>query len=948
YPSSSNYTDIIFNNETNAPCVGSMVEFSNFKGDISFGVVVSPSQSKFNESFNKISILTIDNEIVTVSPQQCNLHFHKVLNSEWLDSLAIIESSDCTDPSRLQVVTILNHFLNSTLEVTKSIESQMDIVHSQFALPHTLASISAVEIIESMKLPASLLAQINQSYFHEVVLLAAIHFVIAKSLKWILPPNNSMYRNSNLIYGSYSNCLVPSTTYLVNSISNTYSLTKFIDYSKDPAVLENMNGFLNNLYDDQTSHKARSYEDLNHYINIWEGSHHKHVIDVLKFFVVYPHPTLKKILKQFDLFSKLSPAPESVYKVLEEIGIYNNSRNQLSDIHLSTSMFGRNKLSALATSTITELEPLVNSDFLHGTKMSDKFPHLRESNLFYQDQVIYALPSLKASNKKSADSFLAISLEKLNSRKYVINVHIPDIITKIAPNSNLFNSLATNSTSMCSMSRMVDGTSANELFSPKIIEEFKFKNQNLNDKSADMFQVGDIAIKKSSNSKLTSDSTCITISYTYNTYEGNPFANIPEKISVSFDSLSSVTIKNLGWQDLEDSLNGKSEVSPFRLFRSRSKKDTYNGNDRLLVTNEDSHNLNFVYSVMRTHFKIRNLAGSSQINPAVENDVEDASSLTKELNIINSNRPEEKHYEKSRFFMAELELFAANLTSNYCEYNDIPVLTVRQELMDEDGDNADTSKRQSHPDNAIVSHDNKLLPSYEANSYFQTLLARDENGFVSSSAAIIGRNFLNKSIVEVFSGDSSRNVAKGLSKGYVDIINVTNNFGSMLNQMQLLSHIQLGQTNAAMRANGNHFHSMEKFSYLKRYGYYLNGPLSPQTLEAQLNKLVNAETTKRYLTTRHKMFWTLKFLEQKLLESSSIELGSNNTEYECIVTDVGIGIDDIGCHLSKAFCQELGIELNVLTPDPVSYTVGSVVYCNKVIYLDVPGGVCVLLSEQDF
>ncbi|KAK6458892.1 ADC synthase [Scheffersomyces xylosifermentans] len=952
YSPYANFGEIVNNNESMVPCVGSIVEYLHpFKDEVSIGVVIREAQSKFNENYNKLVVLSFDNELSYVSPQICSLHFYKVINQDWLKTLNILENrfNESYEP-RNYIVQILNHFVSQSIVLTHSIAPQFDIVHSQYSLPQNLSCISSIEIIESLKLSESILAKIDQSYYQQTLLLMGIHLNLVKSPKWIIPSIYTMNRISNLVYGAHSNELVPIPTYLVNSIANSHAIDKFCDSTKNEVGIKVLDKFLNSLLREQTSSKSRSFEELNHYINIWEGSTYKYLIEVLKLTVVYPHPTLTRELAKFSLFHGKITSPDTIYKVLSDLKIYNNSKNQLSDIYLSANLAGRNKLSALATSSMNEIEPTLNSDFLHSSKLVDKFPHLRKSQMFYQDQIVYGLPM---SNYESASgSFMGISLEKLNSRKYVINIHIPDVITKVAPNSNLFSSIASNAASVRSFSNLID-TIPNGLFSNKLLDQLKFKNQNLGESSSEILQVGDLALANPQfqSKPASEDTTCLTLSFTYNTYEGNPFSNVASKVKISFDSLSTVPIKCLSWSQLEDCLNGQSEISPFRLFRSSAKRLTNPSSTELKLSSDDSHSINFIFNVMKSHFKIRNLNGSSQLPPAIVKETDDASSLSKSLSITNKDSKHEKiitkinleakeqqmNYSNSKFFINELDNFAANMASTYCDSNEIPILTQYQDMLQPANQPGPIEREESSDEDCVlISHNNKLLPDYKADSYFQTLLSRDADGFVSMPASYIGRNYLNNERIGIYSGDNSRHVPRGLSKGYTNVSGAVEHFMALLNQLQLVNHIQLQTINQAMLASDRKFNISERFSYLKRYGYNLNGPLTPNTLNEQVVKITNGNRLVKYLGTRQKVFWTLKMLEQKLLEEDFLDSENENssTSYECILTDVGSVIEDSKCRLSKAYCTDLDIELTVMSPTRKRFTIGAVVKCDKVAYLD--------------
>lgn len=241
--------------------------------------------------------------------------------------------------------------------------------------------------------------------------------------------------------------------------------------------------------------------------------------------------------------------PCTTYKFLEDLKIYNNRRHQMTDIYLSANIMGKSLLSQLSISSINDLRPTSTQaelDNFMNEKITDKFPHLRKSKVYYQDHIVYGLPFGKSIDSKQKLSLLAVSLEKINSRKYLINIHIPDMITKLSPSSNLFDEIASSSLNMKSLTKLINDSNIN-IFDSDLIDKLSFPDHNLRETS-DWFSVGDVSQRSNkydSGNKSNNNVTCMTVSFVYNKYESNPFLDLEEKISFSFDSLNSVLIKIL-------------------------------------------------------------------------------------------------------------------------------------------------------------------------------------------------------------------------------------------------------------------------------------------------------------------------------------------------------------------------------------------------------------------
>ncbi|ODV79858.1 uncharacterized protein CANTADRAFT_89476 [Suhomyces tanzawaensis NRRL Y-17324] len=963
YPTIPSFKEIIDQNEQSLPVEGSFVEYvDQITRKIKFGVVLKPSDSKFDDNYNRIMVLTMENSIEMVSPTHINYQLYQIVRPDWIGQMRLDEYRTEADlPARLYLVEVLKYFIQQSLEFSEDLSAGLSLVHSQYSKKDNIVPISILEIIESLKFSNKLLNKISDNYFQQSILLMSIHLFVSNSPLWIQSSNLPNYRLTNIVQNGCTNALIYGSNYFLNSISNSQSIDRLNQVSGNEILMREANDFLTKLYNDQQSSSCKSYDDLNFYVTIWEGRHFKFIIDCLKFFIIYPHSVIARLLSKFDVFKDTPVTPGNVYSFLERLKLYNNSQNQLTDIFLSANIIGKPALSQLALSTPGDVQVPSNSEAISSNQFTDKFPHLRKEKSYYKDHVVYGIPILKDPSM-SLGSSLAVSLEKVNSRRYTINIHIPDIATKLSPSSDLFNELLQDSISMKSLGKLLQGEQMNKLFDKKLEGHFRFPNQATEEEN-NWYRVGDIP-SHSHNSGMDSRSvTCLTVSLSYNTFDSNPFSNLQDKISISFDSLASVKIKNIQQHELEECLEGKADVSPFRIFK-RTVSPSREGQSRL--NTEDIHNIGFIYNVLKSHFKIRNLNGASIVHASKSLDPEDSSDMIKDLSYANSGRTNErlitkielknsaKKFSRSKFFVDEIESMVASITSLYCAVNKIPVYSYYQEnLYDELNPTEDSKAEVAYSkgkDSVLVSHDNLFLPNYYADSFYQTLISRDANGYVSLPANIIGRSFLGKVGLEVSSnGLVSGNLPMGLSNGYVDIIHALDDFEVILNQLQILNFVQLQFHNSFVKRTQSHLENINKSSYLKGYGYNVRGPFESVALTQQQDKIIDSKKLVSFLQTIHKRFWTLKMLEQKLVqeefEKNSVTEGAS---YECIITHTGYEVPDMANRISRGFCTELGIEVDVLNSTHNNINIGTVVKCDKVLYFDVVSGACVLKEEQVF
>ncbi|KAK6463109.1 hypothetical protein DFJ63DRAFT_104330 [Scheffersomyces coipomensis] len=936
------YEQLISHNTNNPPVVGSIIEYVNpATNSISSGVVLREAQSKFNENYNKLIVLTSENIIESVSPVSVTFQLYEVLNPEWINSFNILDNRfDATLPGRSLITNILNEFIKKSLIYSKDIEPQFNIVFGQYALSHTITPISLLEIIESLRLSESLLTEIDQSYYHQCMLLMSIHMTLVNSPMWLVPNLNMLNRSSNVI-NHFSNQIIKGSDYFVNSEYNAVMINKFIQNCENEILFIESNKFLNQLYHDQANGKRKSLEDLNLYFNIWEGRHHKFIIDVLKFTIIYPHQSLLSLIGKFDVFKSQIPiTPTKIYNFLNELNIYEdglNGRHDPTHPLLSSNVMGEVDLDGLATSSPNQLMPSNNIEQYNSKDPQDYFQHLRKSKVYYPDHTIYGIPYKTKVDSELKESILAVSLEKINSRKYLINIHIPDIMTKISPDSAIIKSITSSSANM----KVMDASkqdSDHGIFGTLKLDQFKFKNQNISEQTDNEWVSASDLIPQTTLDRIRNlnqkdGTTCLTISFLYNSYESNPFTDLQNKVTYSFDSLSSVCIKNISWNELEECLKGKSETSKaFRLFTRPFVQSTEDRKLKLL-NNDDIHNVCFIHNILKTHIKLRNLEGASIKEPTT--------SLGENL----SNGDNGESLPRSKFFVSEIEKFVGNLTASYCQYFEIPILTQEQNLvLDKSDDILNQSSSKVDPeDNALVTHHNTLLPSFYADTYYQTLLSRDINGYVSVPANIIARNYLQKSAILVNSGKNARHIPLGLNNGFVDLCNTFQDFESVVNQLQILNHIQSQANISFVQNSQSQISLIDKFSYLKGLGYNLNGPMGPSVLNAQLRKIKNSQIMIDHLRSSFKSFNALKQLEKSLQTTQPSDI-----TYTCYVTHKGYRIDDINSHLVRGFCKELDLEVDILVAETSQISIGSTLQCDKVMYLDPTGGQCILKQIEGF
>lgn len=861
------FSEIIQNSYLNPPGAGSIIEYIDHESNTpKLGVVVQQPLSKFHENYSKNLVLSADNNLEYISTTSITFHVSNVVTT---DLEPILEAR--FNPNfvhRLHLVLFLQQFAKEAALASETILPHMEIAFAQYAHSHSITSITLDQLVRSFRLPPLTFQNHTNSYLSKTLLLFALHIHMFNNPAFYLLLS-SILPTSNIVSYNSSTALCRPQKYFVNSIANMDAITRF-EKEFDVSALR-FNSFLQDIHHQQLSAAtSRNQNEINFFLDLWEGKEFKFLIEVLKFSVVYPHSKITSLLAQLPVFQSVTLA--SLLRFLTDIKVYDGK----TDPFLSAHFVGEPLLSQLSATSVKDLTNVPMPDAFVDKKLQDHFPHLRKRS-YYHDLVVYSLPS------ESGHSEIAISCEKLNSRKYRINIHVPDIVTKFPPSESMFEALSRAAITSSLLDR--------PLFRDEILKRLAFQEQLRNDK-ADFYSVGlsELFPQKKPKPGFNNQQTCLTLSFVYNTFESSPFQNLDGKFSFSFDSLDHVQIKLLSWDTLENCLLARGDLLPFTLFR-RGKKP-----ERSKLSDEDTHNIRFIYNIMKTHFKVRNIGLASNRDPNVVNNRSETLSVS---------------------FIDELDNFMGHMTSKYCATNSIPILSHCQDEL------------ERLEEEVPVAHNNALLPTYNANSYEQTLLARDRNGYVSEAASIIGRNWLGFSSTEVSSDSNLRHLRRGIIGGYVNMMESLQNYESILNQFQILSSVQMRHTNSLL-----HSDRAKHLSVLKSKGYNVNGPLSYSSLGEELTKI---ETSSAVCDLASR--WTRHYWELQKLQESTADL------YECIITDPGHLASELSARVAVGFCVELGIEVSVILPPEIEANIGSQKFCT-VSYVQPVSGICAMVLSE--
>ncbi|CAK7902663.1 hypothetical protein CAAN1_16S03158 [[Candida] anglica] len=929
-------SDIEQESRQTAPIPGTLVEFidttANHNTHIraTFGIVVEESNAKFDESNNKFTVLTIDNQLLKVNAQDITISFPRVFYSQWIKSIIPNE--------RKRLVSILRYFINESIALQNFLEDefQFDTAFAHHANSNTVMPLLISSMIRSFKLPPWKSQEIESSYFKTCALMMACHMHMSNNPnQWMVPTMLPANRVSNVsLVDGCSNTMPPLKVYLTQSIKNHESIKEVqTRFDKDMTYTEELKNFVKQLQDMQSNESTRkSSEDLTIWFTVWEGSQYIQLINLMKLYVIYPHHELERLLEKILVgpIEVQDISPTSVFKILNEWNVYDprGEREKASDIVLSANIMGSPILNQLSVSSTNDLNPLESQQISnYSSNQNDKFPHLRRKLL--PENILYGLIR---DGDPSGTSSLAISMSRTNDHKHWINVHVQDIATRLSPNSRLFESISTNFRSDIQLRGNLN------LFNSNYLSKHAFKSKIINN---DFISVGDISTNgKKGITDIKDQLSCMTISFLYSPYKNDPFEDMENEIQINFDDISKCQIKIVPSEELERILKG-TKSSKFRLFK---KREDFNSSD---FNDIDIHNIRFISNVLKTYNKVRNIHNAALFDSSKPCDL-----TSLELKGVSDI---ENESTLSKNLVREVTSFCGDMTSLYCFKNEIPAFTHNQDVIEDDclkknegveeeveELNLETMFKKNVPtektfeddsevietDTVLIHHNNVLLPAFRANSYFQVLMSRDSHGNIPIIGRVCSNNFLVKRKIEVSPEIIRPLLREGLNSGYVDVINGNNCYESLLNQYQILSHLQSLKSNESM----NYMEEVSKFSYLIRNGYPKE-PLHWNVLEEEVATLEIMKDFRDLFGSIEKRYWKLKELESKKEQRE-------NHKYTCIVTKIGPQIED--WNLSKALCVEMGLELEILTQSSKIDTIGTIINCNKILYIDSVEGRCVL------
>ncbi|KAI3404819.2 hypothetical protein KGF56_002336 [Candida oxycetoniae] len=947
------FPDILHASRFNVPQLGSVVEFiqNNTRvSEIGFGVVVQDSAARFDERFNHVLVLTASNEIVQVKPLDIKFHLHKVIPDGYIDFESIIlQRHRLTHSERTKAIQFIGNFIQDALFYKRRLSPHFGQVFGQFSQDQ-IVPLSILDVIDSLRFVESDILRISQSYYYQCVFLLGIHWNLIDSCMFLVP-NYVGPSVSNVVLWQHSNNYSSTAQYFVNTEQSWQSIFNFLqsmssgeDGCDESFVTKRINDFI-------ASAKQMTKAEMKVYFEVFEGRYFVDFINALKFAVMYPHDSIINQLRKLDVF-QYGCSPASIYSLLVDLKAFSFESSKYPDMLYASGIFGK-----------TTKDAGIQTPSVLFTR--DNFKHLRNSKRYYKDHTIYGLLDEVQEKDKDTGSSFGISMESLNSRKHVVNIHIPDIITRIQPGGNIFRKIFNHSGIIQSSILFPNGIS-NGLFSDAFKRQMSFQNYTNYDVDEEIWNnSSDFSHDKRVIPNYSLQATCLTVSFQFSSFLSNPFESLLGKVSISFDSLAGVSVKNVTKDQLQKCLTGQLEPSFFKFLRRHKQQqqqqkqqlqepkqkqeqeqqeqqntNAQNNQTSSHLNKADIHNLNYIYNILQTFFKTRVHAGSNAMKSSPDSGVVESFDPGKaSLQFLPSSSPSpnaassniflsSSSYTQAEFMIQEARILANYLTTVFCDENKIPVIRTGQ----------DKDTLEYEKDSVIVHHDNIMIPPFEAKSYFQSIMAKDVNGHITPNAKIISNNYLQP--VSTNLSASNLDFTLGLDRACINITDTFNSGEVLMNQLQLLSHVQERFSNETMHTTQDLLASAGKFNFVKGEGYLLNGPLDTISISEyvrNLQKFKKADFLWKYTAKRFRVLEKL----QKLQNDNDDSYNLWYRKFSCIVTHVD------HCtfgKLWKAFCLELGIEVDILCIDDRDAQIGDKVICDEIIHLDPVSGTCLLIS----
>ncbi|ODV94316.1 hypothetical protein PACTADRAFT_35121 [Pachysolen tannophilus NRRL Y-2460] len=925
-------------NENKLPDIGSLVEAQLNSGEVIFGIVIKPSIGKFNESLNCLQVFTIDGKFINIRPCDVTFHIYKFYNVKFLQNFLNSEIEDFKYSHLQQVQYSLILFIDYSLSVFEKLNSTS-------IFDYVFANISSDNIMKSLTLQNAYRSIPKEGLSNRKITPFAVLFALHLKLTND-PINYQFYKSSSSFNLTSNNNSNFTPTYFVNS-KNLQDKLYDVIYNLHQQDFDEFNDYVKLLLQEIAVNGVLNSNLLKSFY--YTSNINKLIVSFLKYYIVYPHELFEKTLAKV-IKNNQDRSPAAVFKLLVKLNIYRDDEiNGFDDPLLSTDNFfvhpkNQTTLAVLNTNQLSDTHSKVfnnwkfakddetyksnddnNNNNNNNESMSmeyqDFFKHLRNHNdltMHKKDIQVFGIP-LRGNllelgfNKQTSD--LCFSIEKINSRNWIVNIHLPDVGSFISPNSNIFKQIL-------------------ERF---IVKDFKLPNGLMSFLPNDIinglvFKEIDQQFEDYNEDEKVFN--CITLSFQYRPRDDEKNFENPI-VTLKLDKINDVKIL------LKEELD-------YALGNSSSFFDTYtNPNIR---TSLDLTPITDIIQVLQLKRNFRKSFGSLNINFASQslsvnnNHIKDDDILFDESKLQFKSSCNLKPFSTEAFY-EELSLMIDEFSSIYSSNNHINAYfhtqTFREETTDKD-------------DVVIVNPMNSLTPKYTASIFDHFLFERTYSNNLTPTSYFCCLEFLSQDELFTDRGNTSNGggyMLYGLHNNLMKFGIPLSSLENLINQWQILKFL-------------------EKQFFLENPGFdeshlFLNGYLLNEedkvTRERNLDlksfhkKYISKnEKVIDFMTQNSKRYWVLKWLEnfykpvnRKFYEQNNLDntveteseffpiLSSPEAKsalpvfFKCVVFQ-----SNAYPRLARAYCMELGIEVEILLFSDTKVVVGDRLVCTTIVYLD--------------
>ncbi|CDK29223.1 unnamed protein product [Kuraishia capsulata CBS 1993] len=380
------------------PVLGSFVEARNSAGEVVCGIVTSVAFGRFQKDLDSIEIITPDAGFELIRPSTISFHIYALFSSD-----EIAKRVEQADPRGFRLLKQgIVEFIDQTQSLVK--ETNPIAVYSAPLVSNKNRMISpklgeVARFLDQMYIDKTF-SPYKHYFGAHLMMNNNPHLWKVSSKPMFLAPGE--FSDRLTLYQS-----LPLT--LMKSIGKARSLNS-----------EKLQRFRDSLQSALTMDKeSPEYIEM---VNRLGSDYFGHMIDLLRYYVAYPHPNLEDDVTSI-VGVKMSPT--MIQQMLRSSGFFSRmDKTPLSDLYL------RDQNSLVFTPELSSAE-------------IDYFKHVRA--FLRAENALTSCKDLKVIGFKSrkmekldlpSHTDLAISVEDLGMNKWKLNVHVPDVASFYSPRSD--------------------------------------------------------------------------------------------------------------------------------------------------------------------------------------------------------------------------------------------------------------------------------------------------------------------------------------------------------------------------------------------------------------------------------------------------------------------------------------------------------------------------------